>query len=401
MSISINRGALRRQAPPILRNAFRPFFLGGAVWAALLVPFWALEYLGLLPGLIQTGLGMNGHAHEMLFGFLAAVICGFALTAIPNWTGRAPVSGLPLALLFALWATGRFASLALTGSAATLLDLSFLLVLTGVVLREICAGRNWRNLPVAALIMGFTAAHVAYHSPGLVATATQATLAVAILLVALIGGRIVPSFTRNWLAARNAPQAELVAPPMTGYDKLSFLPLLMALASWVFAAPALLAGSFLLLAAASQAFRLSRWQGGQTLREPLIWSLHFGFAWMPVCLALLGAGLIWPTIVSQSAGVHAATAGLIGTMTLAVMTRASLGHTGRERTADTATTWIFGLAHIGAMARVLSAMIGNEPILLATSAALWSAAFGLFAIGYAPMLFCHPRRAPSGEGRAP
>ncbi len=385
MSGDIDRGAQRRRAAPILQNAFRPFFLGGAVWAALLVPVWLAEFLGFPLPLARFG--MSGHAHEMIFGFLSAIICGFALTAIPNWTGRSPVAGWRLGLLFGLWALGRVASLVLAGPVATLLDVAFLLVLTAVVLREIGAGRNWRNLPVAGLIAGYALAHLAFHAFSADPLAIRSSLAIACTLIALIGGRIVPSFTRNWLAGRGDVAATKVAPPMGVFDKAAIGVLIVALSGWVLWPAHMLTGGLLVLAGLAHACRLLRWQGAATLSEPLMWSLHLGYAWLPLGLVLLGAGLVVPGYIAPGAGLHAIAAGLIGSMTLAVMTRASLGHTGRERRANVATFWIYGLVHLGAALRVIAALLANDPILLAAGAILWSAAFMVFAVAYAPMMF--------------
>ncbi|WP_417485714.1 NnrS family protein [Maricaulis sp.] len=385
MSDGVDRGAQRRRSWPVFQNAFRPFFLGGAAWAGLLVPLWLVEYLGLpLP---FAGSGVSGHAHEMVFGFLSAIVCGFALTAIPNWTGRAPVAGWRLALLFGLWGLGRITGLMLPGPVATLIDAAFLIVLAAVVFREIGAGRNWRNLPVAGLIAIYALAHVAYHWSPTGTQAIKGALAVACILIALIGGRIVPSFTRNWLAGRDNEAASRVVPPMMAYDKLSIGLLAVALVAWVLWPAHLLTGGLLLLAGIIHCYRLLRWQGGATLLEPLMWSLHLGYAWLPAGLVMLGAGVIGPTFISASAGLHAISAGLIGSMTLAVMTRASLGHTGRQRRANTATLWIYGLVHLGAVLRVAAALMANDPVLLATGAILWSAAFLLFVLAYAPMMF--------------
>ncbi|MEE2525694.1 NnrS family protein [Hyphobacterium sp. HN65] len=383
MTRETDRGAQRRAAPPILQNAFRPFFLGGAIWAAIQVPLWYAEYAGYL-GYVA---GPAGHAHEMLYGMLAAIICGFALTAIPNWTGRAPVAGAGLAALFALWLAGRLGMIFAGHGWGMAIDLVFLPVFTLVVLREIISGRNWRNLPVAVMVVLFTFSHFAFHWPEWSGTAIRATFAVTLLLVALIGGRIVPSFTRNWLAGRDEEATRRVAPPMQGLDKMVLALTGLALALWIVWPESAATGGALGLAAIAQLIRLLRWQGVSTLGEPLMWSLHAGYLWMVLALAIMAAGIIWPEQVPAAAGLHAIGAGVIGGMTLAVMTRASLGHTGRERIANRATTLVFVLVHAGALLRVAAAILLNEPRLLGLSAILWSGAFGLFAIAYIPVLF--------------
>lgn len=393
MDTVVDRGAMRRAAPPFLQNAFRPFFLAGAFWAAALVPLWVWEYAGGVLG-PQASLGVTGHAHEMLYGYLAAIICGFSLTAIPNWTGRAPVAGKGLAALFALWVAGRIAVLAFDNVAATIVDTAFLFVLAGVASREVLAGKNWRNLPVVGLLSLFALSHLLFHFPAYYLAAIRGTFAVAALLIALIGGRIVPSFTRNWLASINSPHTASMPGPMKLFDKVSIGVLALALLCWFFGPAHPATGILLLLAGLTQIVRLARWKGIATLAEPLVWSLHAGYAWLGVATGLIGAGILWPAVIAASAGVHAMAAGLIGTMTLAVMTRASLGHTGRPRSADRMTTLIYALAHLGAILRVCAAFRGNETTLLVAGATLWSGAFLLFCIGYAPMLFGSKPAAP-------
>jgi len=393
MELPADRGAQRRAAPPVLQNAFRPFFLAGALWAAALVPLWVREFAGGGSGPLAS-LGMTGHAHEMLYGYMAAIICGFALTAIPNWTGRAPVAGNGLAALFGLWVAGRIAVLAFDGMVAEMVDIAFLFVLAAVACREVMAGKNWRNLPVVGLLSLSALSHLLFHFPDYYLAATRGTFAVAALLIALIGGRIVPSFTRNWLASTNSPHLASMPGPMKAYDKGSLGVLAVALFGWTIAPVHLITGGLLVLAGLTQLVRLARWKGSATLAEPLVWSLHAGYAWLGIAVGLIGAGIVWPGAIPASAGLHAMAAGLVGTMTLAVMTRASRGHTGRAREADAVTTVIYGLAHLGAIVRVCAALNGNDTILLVAGATLWSGAFLLFVIGYAPMLFgAKPQKA--------
>jgi len=382
MNQPIDRGAKRRSVPLFLQSSFRPFFLGGAIWAALMVPLWVAEYFG-WTGFVH---GMMGHAHEMLYGFLAAIICGFALTAIPNWTGRSPVSGMGLAGLFGLWLAGRMAYFLADNIWVETLDILFLVVFAAVVVREILAGKNWRNMPVAAFIVAFAGSHIAFHQPDLNPAAIRATFAVAILLIALIGGRIVPSFTRNWLTAENHPANNRVASPMQTIDKISLGLTGLALLGWIVFPFERVTGDLLLLAGLSQLYRMARWQGMATLSEPLVWSLHVGFFWLVAALVLTGGAIVWPQYIPSAAGLHAIAAGLIGSMTLAVMTRASLGHAGRPRSASALTTTIFVLVHAGAVLRIVAAFDNNEIAWLATSGIMWSSAFALFAVGYAPML---------------
>ncbi len=383
------RDAIRSyQGPPLFSWGFRPFFLLSAIWAAVAVPIWlAVFFHG---GRIGGVDGLQWHIHEMLFGYVGGVVAGFLLTAVPNWTGRLPVTGGPLIGLVVLWLAGRVSGF-LPGSmsaAAPLLDGAFLVVFAGVVWREVLAANNRRNLPVAAMVSVLAAANLLFHARGLwpdaVALSERAAIAALTSLIVLIGGRIVPSFTQNWtlargIAARPAPFGRL--------DKATMAVTVTALLIWVLDPWSPLAGPPLILAGLLNLIRLVRWRGWLAWRESMVWSLHAGYVWAPVGLFLLGGAALWPAAVPFSAGVHALTAGAMGVMTLAVMTRASRGHTGRPRAADAATTAIYGLVVTAAAARVAAPfLVDVTSILLMLSAGLWVLAFLGFAAAYGPML---------------
>lgn len=377
----------RRYAGPALFSyGFRIFFLSAALWAAGGILLWLPVYLGWLP--FSTAFSaLDWHIHEMLFGYAAAAIAGFLLTAIPNWTGRLPVNGAPLALLASLWLAGRVAMLASANLGALLtavIDVAFLAALAFVCAREIIAGKNWRNLRVLAVVSVLLAANIFFHVESYVSGGAnysiRLALAAVIVLIALVGGRIVPSFTNNWLSRNNPGRMPV---PFSRYDAVTLALSVASLAAWVIAPSAAGTGAAMLLAGAMQAVRLARWAGYRASADRLVLILHVAYAFVP--LGFLLNGLAAVSILPPSAGIHAWSAGAIGLMTLAVMTRASLGHTGHALRAGPATQAIYGLVFAGAVLRIAAASFGNV-VLLEAAGALWLGGFLLFAAAYGPML---------------
>jgi uncharacterized protein involved in response to NO len=362
----------------LLSAGFRPFFLLASAWAAFAVPVWLAAYAhgyalrGAMPAAIW-------HPHEMVFGFGMAAVAGFLLTAIPNWTGRLPVRGPALAVLALLWLAGRIALLVsdAIGTAATMaLDLAFGVGLIVVIARELLAGGNWRNLPMLAALVLLLTANVLVHLHA--EAGIRLGIATLLMLIALVGGRIVPSFTRNWLA-KARPRLPPPAPE-SALDRCALIVTAVGLGAWVVAPHSALAPWLELAAGIGLAARLARWRGAATLGEPLLFILHVGYGWLAAGMILLGLGL-------PLNATHALTVGAIGTMTLAVMTRATLGHTGRALTADRATLAIYLLVTLAALARVLSSLAGNWAVLVTSLAGIaWSAAFATFAIRYGGFL---------------
>jgi len=370
---------------------FRPFFLAASIWAAVAVPLWLGAYAeGLV---VPTRLALPvWHAHEMVFGFAAAAVAGFLLTAIPNWTGRMPLQGAPLATLVLLWAIGRAGvvrSAEIGAFAAAVADLSFPAVFLLVVAREIVAGRNWRNLPMlgalSLLLVGNLLVHL--EALGLADTAAignRLGLATLLMLISLVGGRIIPSFTHNWLTkARPAVPAPA---PAGRFDLAVLIVTGLALLVWVMTPDAVVTSWVALAAGVAVTLRLCRWRGLHTVGEPLLRILHIGYGWLAAGLLLLGLdGLTG--MLPTTAAVHALTVGAVGTMTLAVMTRASLGHTGRPLTAGPATKAIYALITAAALLRIGAPLAGGRTELaLWLAGAAWSGAFGIFAVFYGRVL---------------
>jgi uncharacterized protein involved in response to NO len=379
------------EGPPLFAMGFRPFFLFGALFAALALPLWIVGFHGWIPNITR-----DWHVHEMLFGYLGAVIAGFLLTAVPNWTGRLPVAGAPLFLLFCLWVFGRAAMLlAPQAPLAAAIDCAFLFVLALILAREVIAGRNVRNLPVVALVLVLASANALTHAraliPDVAALGERAALAVIAMLIALIGGRITPSFTRNWMAKQKLTPEPA---PAGRFDIAVLLVTASGLLAWAAAPDAQAAGVLLVLAGALNLIRLSRWKGWRTTSELLVTVLHLGYGWLAVALLLLGGSILFPLWIANVAGIHALTAGAFGVMTLAVMTRASRGHTGQTLTADGATKAIYLLVNLGALIRVASPFFPYHYLyFVIVSAVLWSAAFATFAAVYGPLLSRRPSRA--------
>ena len=376
--------------PALFSHGFRPFFLAAGVWAAAAIAVWIAMLTGglTLPSRFDP---LTWHIHEMLFGFVPAAVAGFLLTAIPNWTGRRPISGLPLAALLGLWTLGRITALVSAWMPAWLaiaLDLAFPIALAAAVAREIIVSGNRRNFPMIAPLLVLTAAQLLTDSSvegsgALSGYGWRLGLAAILVLVSVVAGRIVPSFTRNWLLA----QERLRLPAAGGtVDRLSLALLHTSLFSWVIAPAARPVGIALLAAAALNLWRLLRWRGASTRSEPLLLVLHVGYAWLVIGVGALGAATLDPSI-PLSAAIHALTAGAIGTMILAVMTRATRGHTGQTLSADNATTLIYILVVLAALVRIGAALARSaQSELLILAAALWIGAFGLFALRYAPLL---------------
>lgn len=381
---------LRDESIPLLSYGFRPFFLGAGVWACLAMGLW----IGLVSGtwtFANSYGAVAWHAHEFLFGYVSAVMTGFLLTAIPNWTGRLPLQGRPLLALFLLWSAGRIAMLVTNRigiGAAAVIDCAYLLMLTAVIVREIIAGENWRNLRVAILVALVALANVVFQAEVFLRGAPDYGLrlgCVAIVgLIMLVGGRVTPSFTNNWLARQ---RSDKLPAPLGRFDIISIALAAIALLSWI-ATPNWRGTSVLLIVAAiAQATRLGRWAGERTWREPILFILHLGYAFVPLGFLTLALSILWPDVMPPSGALHAWTTGAMGTMTLAVMTRATLGHTGRDVMSTPATTVIYGAILAAALARVAAPLLSDiyyQTLIVAALA--WIIAFGTFVIVYGPML---------------
>ncbi|MFG1373269.1 NnrS family protein [Xanthobacter oligotrophicus] len=377
----------------LLSRGFRPFFLGAGVFALAAIAIWPAVFTGTL-ALPTAFSAIDWHAHEMLFGYGSAVIAGFLLTAIPNWTGRLPVAGATLGSLALLWLMGRCAVLVsgLIGWAvAATVDVAFLAVFTAVVAREIVAAHNTRNLKVAAVVLLLALAnlgfHLEAHLTGTADHATRAALALIVFLILLFGGRVVPSFTGNWLAKRGEARRPA---PADRWDTAALVVSGVGLAAWVAVPDARVTGAALLAGGAANLWRLGRWRGWRTFPDPLVLVLHAAFLLVALGFLAAGAscfGAILPVDLPPAVGIHVWAIGGIGGMTLAMMTRATLGHVGHALVASKGTQAIYLLVAVALAARVGMAVLPSwSAQLMLAAATAWCMAFAGFLAIYGPML---------------
>lgn len=361
-------------------KGFRPFFLGAALWAACGMFLWTLMFRGALDLDFQWS-ARDWHIHEMLFGYVSAVIAGFLLTAVPNWTGLEAPKGVALGGLFGLWIAGRLAILfsnCLPPLLVAGIDISFLVVLEIWLIRVLVKSGNNRNLVVAGLIALFIISNAAMHSSAWKDIGVGGGLLAVIMLISLIGGRVIPAFTRNWLAKQGAPN---VIPNFGVPDGLTLAFSALALCLFAVGIEGGLTGAAFVLASVTSLVRLKRWQGLATAKEPLVLIMHLAYLWLPVGYALLALSQV-TSIVSVNSGLHALTSGAVGTVTLAIMTRASLGHSGKPLQADRATLAVYLLVTLAAGLRVASDVFPDPVLAKSLAGVAWSAAFLTFAAVY-------------------
>ncbi|MDE3822868.1 NnrS family protein [Sinorhizobium meliloti] len=379
---------LARTGPVLFSYGFRPFFLGAAVWAVVAMTLWIAALAGHLE--VAGSYGAHAwHAHEMLFGFAPAVLAGFLLTAVPNWTGRLPVSGWPLAGLFTLWLAGRAALLSpdLIGiPPAATIDGLFLPALLLICAREVIAGRKWKDLKVLGGLLALSLANACFHSAVVtgdhVHIAMRLGISAYVALVTIIGGRILPSFTRNWL--NRAGRTEFPV-PYNHFDTVAILAGIAALGAWTLVPDHPVTAVPAFAAALLHTVRLARWRGWRTWPEMLLVILHVAYAFVPLGFAAIGIGALG--FVEELSVMHVLTVGAIAAMMLAVMTRASLGHTGYPLTASRLTAASYAAVVLSALLRPLAEMLPEiAPTLYAVSGSAWILAFALFCIEYGPIL---------------
>lgn len=381
------------RGPALFSYGFRPFFLFAAIYAGAVIPLWLAVFSG--DARIPTAFAARDwHVHEMLFGYVSGVIAGFLLTAVPNWTGRLPIQGAPLVILFSTWVAGRLATTfsALLGwQIALVVDATFLMFLAAAAAREIVAGRKWNNLKVVGIVSLLALTNIAFHLEahlyGIAEYSSRAGIALVVTLVCVIGGRIVPSFTRNWLARRDPGRLPV---PFGRFDAITMLIGAGAMVAWVVVPSGRFVAAALGIAGLFHFVRLVRWAGYRTFSDRLVLILHIAYAFVPAGFFLSALSCL--ELVVPSAGIHAWTGGAVGSMTIAVMTRASLGHTGQALSASVSTQAVYAAIVVAALARICAALdpVYSVPLLMIAGVA-WAGAFLGFALAFAPLL-CRARR---------
>lgn len=379
--------------PALFSYGFRPFFAGASVFAMVVVPVWLLIWQGSLEFSGHFPV-VDWHIHEMIFGYGSAVLAGFLFTAVPNWTGRMPVRGWPLALLFLVWILGRVVLWgagplpALSPIVVLVVDGSFLLLVAAMIAREVIAGQNWRNLKVLVPVLVLAAGNILFHLEvqlnGSSDYGRRLGIALLVFLIMLIGGRIIPSFTRNWLTrelGREGPMPRA----FSRFDGLCLVIGAIALMAWVLVPLSFVSGVLLLLAGALHVARLTRWRGQAVLASPLLVMLHLAYFFVPIGLMVSGCAAFG--LVEQVAAVHLLGIGAVGGMTMAVMMRASLGHTGRPLVAGPLLSLGFGLLLLAALVRVAGTIF---PMTVSdgvqVSGGFWSLSFALLSLRLVPWL---------------
>jgi len=368
---------------------FRPFYLLATLFAIVSVASWLLS----LTAVVETNgylRGVGWHSHEMVFGFAIAVMTGFLLTAVRNWTGLPTPTGWALAVMAAVWLTGRLLIVTGPPMLAAIVDVAFVPLLAVAIASPIIRSRNQRNYKIIALLVLIAVTNVIYHlaslgplSDRLAYTTVITAIDLMTILFAVVAGRVIPAFTKNAVlgsAPRHARWLEFLV-----FGSLVLIIVARLSSDWV-AVPLMITTAILVVASVSHLFRLALWQPQLTARNPLLWMMPVSYSWLP--LALFLRALAGYSIVSQGVWIHALTMGAISGLMLAMMMRSALGHTGRPLVASGVDMTAFLLLQLAAIIRVTASLFATEHYQLAVlfSGVTWVLAFGVFLSRYLPML---------------
>lgn len=378
------------KTPSSLVYGFRPFFPLAAIWSIVVVGVSTTSASGYWSPPWEMDL-YAWHAHELLFGYGAAAVAGFLLTATPNWTGRPPLSRTPLLGLVVLWFAGRAITLAPASTSDFItfaVDGSFLPLVTAIAARDIIAARYWRNLKVVGLVAVYACANLGYWAAAMlgweVETAIRIGLAALIGLCIMIGGRMISGFTRSWFESRNMDRA---VPYFDTTDRMALVTAAIAGALWLAQPTGKATGAALIIAGAANAYRLWRWQGWAAWRQPMVLILHVGYGFIVAGFLICGIAAVEPQVIRPSAALHAWSSGAIGCLTLAVMTRAPLGHAGQPPEASIGTCLSYGAVIVASVARVGAGFTPVMQIPLTTLAgATWVGGFTIYLASYGCLL---------------
>jgi len=380
----VKAAAQMQKGMPFLRLGFRPFYVGGALLAALIVPLWVAMFLGQLP-LTPAVPPLLWHAHEMLFGFAVAIIVGFLLTAGKAWTGLATPRGAWLGGLVVLWLAARVASVLGPYALYAVLDMALLPLVAAILLTLLLRARNYRNLPLALILALLASANLVFHLAAMGAlnlpaiTPLYAGLALIVMIECVMAGRVIPAFT---MAV--TPGLKLIA--TVWVERVTLGATGLGLALWVFAPNGVVSLLVLALASVLHLKRLASWRPALTVKRPILWILHAAYAWIPVGLGLLALAQIG--LVPVSAGVHALAVGATGGLIIGMITRTARGHTGRPLKASNPEVLAYTLVMTAAVLRVLLPLLapGLLGVSLIAAAVVWSAAFLIYLWQFTPWL---------------
>ncbi|MGH7065137.1 MAG: NnrS family protein [Stellaceae bacterium] len=378
-----SRARASKSAFALWQLGFRPFYLLAALFGSLSIALWGAQYAGWLTTPYLRG--PIWHAHEMVFGFTLAVMTGFLFTAVRNWTSRPTPTGAALAALVALWLAGRVLALTPFGLAAACVNVAFPLAVAVGIGKALVGSGNRHNLFFVGLLLIMAAAALATHLAQLGFAMVpdwlglRVALDVILLVMTVLGGRVIPMFTRN-----SAPDAQVRIPILV--ERVTAISAVALLVCDVVMAPPALVAIVLAIGAVAQAIRVLLWRPWQTRRVPLVWILHAGYAWIPLHLALRALSEF--DLVSSPIATHALTVGAIGGLTLGMMTRTARGHTGRPLQADAWEIGAYASVSMAAVIRVLVplALPKLYAIAVVASALLWSAAYAIYTVRYWPVL---------------
>lgn len=373
----------------ILQLGFRPFYSIASIFAIVAVLAW----LSVFTGFLSTGDYLQGvvwHSHEMLFGFSAAVIAGFLFTAVRNWTGLPTPTGAALAAITALWLLARILIISGPATLAAIIDGLFLPAVAVAIAFPIIRSKNVRNYKVPVIILALAVSNGVFHlaSLGYVQFSLSrisllVSIDIIVVLMALVGGRVIPAFTKN--AVPEATSRHNIWVECVTFAAMIAAILSVAL-SGAWKPPALSMAALFGIVAIAHVTRLALWDPVKTIGNPLLWMMPAAYSWIPFAFVLRALAAV--NIVPSSTWIHAITMGAISGLMLAMMMRSSLGHTGRKLVASRLDMTAFLLLQLAAIVRVVASIgaAGSYHFWIVISGVLWALAFLLFVVRYLPML---------------